>query len=175
MKKLFLNMTLASCLFSACGSKPDMAQSINIPKWAVDQPDLCGVGIQKLRGNLSTDRVIANAKARADLSRQIETKVRSMIKSYSATGEAESEDFTEESSKTAVINLSKTTINGAIPKKLVIKDENVYSLVCLNPGVLTNAISNMKQLSHAQRRALEKRAKLAYKELEKQMENYEDL
>ena len=53
-------------------------------------------------------------------------------------------------------------------------DNNIYSLVCLNPGVLTDAISNMKQLSSAQRRALEKRARLAHKELEEQMERYDD-
>jgi len=173
MKKLLCTI-LASFLITACGSSPDTAQKLNIPKWAVDQPDLCGLGIQKFRGNLSTDRTIANAKARSDLSRQIETKVKSMIKAYAATGEAQGEDFTEETSKLAVVNLSKTTINGAVPKKFDMMDNNIYSLVCLNPGVLTDAISNMKQLSSAQRRALEKRARLAHKELEEQMERYDD-
>ena len=70
--------------------------------------------------------------------------------------------------------MSKTTINGAVPKNFEMMENNVYSLVCLNPGVLTDAISNMKQLSNAQRRALEKRARLAHQELEEQMERYDD-
>jgi hypothetical protein len=173
MKNLLCTILVASIAI-ACGSAPDKAAKLNIPKWAVDQPDLCGLGIQKFRGNISTDRTVANAKARADLSRQIETKVKSMIKAYAATGEAEGEDFTEETSRIAVVNLSKTTINGAVPKKFDMMDDNIYTLVCLNPGVLTDAISNMKQLSHAQRAALEKRARLAHKDLEKQMETYDD-
>ena len=173
MKNLLCSILVASIVI-ACGSSPDTASKLNIPKWAVDQPDLCGLGIQKFRGNLSTDRTVANAKARSDLSRQIETKVKSMIKSYAATGEAQGEDFTEETSKLAVVNLSKSTINGAVPKKFDMMDNNIYSLVCLNPGVLTDAISNMKQLSNAQRRALEKRARLAHQELEEQMERYDD-
>jgi len=174
MKCLLFIYALLLCLLTACGQSPDLDKKFNMPKWAVDQPDLCGLGIQKFRGNLSTDKSVADAKARADLSRQIETKVKSMIKSYAASGEASGEDFTEETSKLAIVNLSKTTINGAVPKKFTMLDENTYSLVCLNPGVLTDAISNMKQLNHAQRRALEKRARLAHKELQKQMENYED-
>lgn len=174
MKNLFLVLALSMCLFSACGQSPDIDKKFNVPKWAVNQPDLCGLGIQKFRGNLSTDKTVANAKARSDLSRQIETKVKSMIKAYAATGESKGEDFTEETSKMAVVNLSKTTINGAVPKKFDMIDENVYSLVCLNPGVLTDAISSMKQLSNVQRRALERRAELAHKELDKQMESYDD-
>ena len=83
MKNLLCSILVASIVI-ACGSSPDTASKLNIPKWAVDQPDLCGLGIQKFRGNLSTDRTVANAKARSDLSRQIETKVRSMIKAYAA-------------------------------------------------------------------------------------------
>jgi len=173
MKKLLCTILVTSITI-ACSSSPENSSKLNIPKWAVDQPDLCGLGIQKFRGNLSTDRTVANAKARSDLSRQIETKVKSMIKSYSATGEAQEKSFTEETSKVAVVNLSKTSVNGAVPKKFEMMGDNIYTLVCLNPGVLTDAISNMKQLSNAQRRALEKRARLAHQELEEQMERYDD-
>ena len=62
MKNLLCSILVASIVI-ACGSAPDTASKLNIPKWAVEQPDLCGLGIQKFRGNLSTDRTIANAKA----------------------------------------------------------------------------------------------------------------
>ena len=171
MKNIFLLLALSS-LVVACGSdKGDIGP--NYPEWVASPPDLCGVGIQKKRGNLGAAIKLAVAQGRVSLSQQIETKVKSMVKSYNAEGGNADGDISEEMSKMAAVNLSKTTLNGAVPKKNYLKDkENVFALVCLNPGVLSDAISNMKQLSNAQRKALENRAKQAHEDLEKQMENY---
>jgi hypothetical protein len=171
MKNIFL-LLAASSLLIACGGTPK-ATGPNYPEWVTTPPDLCGVGIQKRRGNLGAALKLADAQGRVALSQQIETKVKSMVKSYNAEGGNADGDISEEMSKTASVNLSKTTLNGAVPKKKYLKDpENVFSLVCLNPGILSEAINNMKQLSNAQRKALERRAKQAHEDLEKQMENY---
>ena len=60
------------------------------------------------------------------------------------------------------------------PKKAYLSkaDKQFYSLVCLDPNVLTDAINGMKALGQAQRAALAKRAKAAEEDLAKQMENY---
>jgi len=47
--------------------------------------------------------------------------------------------------------------------------------VCLNPGVLTDAINGMKELGDAQRAALAKRAQAAQVEMETQMKNYDNM
>ena len=172
MKKL-LCAILCIALNTACGSSPEVS-TVNMPKWAVDQPELCGLGVQKLRGNIGTDRKFSIARGRADLSSQIETKVKSMIRAYEASGEESSKDFTEELTRSAAVNLSKTTLNGSIPSKLAIIDNNVFTLVCLKPDVLTDEINKMNILNNAQKEALRRRAKIAHRELEEQMERYED-
>lgn len=172
MNKLF-NLVLCIFVFNACGSSPEVT-NMDMPKWASQQPDLCGLGIYKTKNNLSAARTFAIARARIDLSRQIETKVKSMIKDYAASGEESSKEFTEELTRTASVNLSKTTINGSIPVKLGSMNGNVFSLVCLKPNVLTDAINNMNLLNEAQRKALQRRSKIAHKDLKEQMKRYND-
>ena len=172
MKKLF-NLILCITVFSACGSSSEVA-TMNMPKWALQQPDLCGLGVYKAKNNLSAARIFAIARARTDLSGQIETKVKSMIKDYTASGEEASNEFTEELTRAASVNLSKTTINGSIPVKLGTLSGNVFSLVCLKPNVLTDAINNMNLLNEAQRKALQRRAKIAHNDLKEQMKRYDD-
>ena len=173
MKKLLCTIVCIA-LNTACGSSPEVETSIRMPKWAINQPELCGLGVQKMRGNIGTDRRYSIARGRADLSSQIETKVKSMIRSYEASGEESSKDFTEELTRSAAINLSKTTLNGSIPAKLSVIDNNIFTLVCLKPDVLTNEINKMNMLNNAQKAALRRRAKIAHQELEDQMERYDD-
>jgi hypothetical protein len=121
-------------------------------------------------------RTNASAKARTDLSAQLETKVKSMIKSYNAEGGTPDGDISEEMSTQASVNLSKTTMNGSMTKKTYLSkgDNQLYALVCLKPDVLTDAINQMNELNAAQRKALERRAKKAHEELDEAMKNYDD-
>jgi len=153
----------------SCGSSN---QAANMPKWVTSQPELCGVGIHKQRGNLGSDRSFSVAKGRLDLGKKLETKIMSMMKLYEETGEVEAESFTEELARSASVSLSKTVVNGSNPEKVIDDGLYVYSLVCLKPGALTEAIGDMKTLSHAQKKALARRAQSAQKELAEYMENY---
>lgn len=174
---LSLFTVLASiCLITACGGGPNgksMPETENLPEWVLSQPPLCGVGIQKFRGNVGSAKSFAESKARTDLSRQLETKVRSMIKQYNQEGGTENGDISEELSTQATVTLSKQTLNGAVPKKSDMRDGQFYSLVCLEPDALTDAINNMKALNNAQRKALSRRAAVAHEELKDAMENYD--
>lgn len=163
-------------LVSACGGGPtgkSMPEVSNLPEWVMSQPPLCGVGIQNFRGNVGSAKTFAESKAREDLSRQIETRVKSMIKQYNQEGGTEDGDISEELSTRATMTLSKQTLNGAVPKKADMRDNNYYALVCLEPGALTDAINNMKILNNAQRKALARRAAVAHEELKEAMENYD--
>jgi len=167
MKKLLFTILLVfniSCSSSSPNTK--------MPKWALSQPELCGVGIHKKRGNLGSDRTFSVAKGRLDLGKKLETKIMSMTKFYEATGEVDEENFTEELAKSASVSLSKTIVNGSNPDKVIEDSLYVYSLVCIKPGSLTDAISQMNTLSHAQRKALARRAEIAQKDLSENMENY---
>jgi hypothetical protein len=139
----------------------------------MNQPPLCGVGIQKMRGNLGAAKSFAEASARDDLARQIETRVKSMIKQYNQEGGNESGDISEELSTKAALSLAKQTVNGSVPKQSDIRDQQFFTLVCLEPDALTNAINNMRVLKGAQRKALARRAEQAHEELSEAMENYD--
>ena len=161
-------------LLSACGSDPKAApEADNLPEWFLSQPPLCGVGVQKFRGNMGAAKSFAESKARDDLSRQLETRVKSMIKQYNQEGGTEDGEISEELSTQAAVTLSKTTLQGSVPKKADVRDGNFYSLVCLEPGTLTEAINGMKQLGAAQRKALARRAARAHEELKEAMETYD--
>lgn len=165
----------ASFMLSACGSsapKMDPAAQ-NLPEWVMNQPPLCGVGIQKFRGNLGSAKRFAESSAREDLSRQLETRVKGMIKQYNQEGGTEDGDISEELSTRAVLTLTKQTLNGAVPKKSEMRDGQFFSLVCLETDALTDAINNMKTLKGAQRKALARRAAAAHEELKEAMENYD--
>ena len=178
MNKFLIPFTVLIALpFMGCGAKSGKSTAsggVDMPPWAMDQPDLCGVGIVKYRGNLGSAKSAAESKARVDISTQIETKVSSMVKNYNSEGGTADGDFSEEKIDQVSKTLSKQTLNGAIPKKAYISktDQQYFSLVCLNPGVLTDAINNMKELGAAQRKALAKRAEKAHEDLDKAMENY---
>lgn len=178
MKKIiFALISVAGFMLGGCGGAAPAAKGgapSDMPAWVMEQPPLCGVGIQKFRGNLGAAKAAAEGKARDDLSRQLETKVKNMIKSYQAEGGTADGDFSEEQTTNVSVQLSKSTLNGSRPKKAYLSkaDKQFYSLVCLDPNVLTDAINGMKALGQAQRAALAKRAKAAEEDLAKQMENY---
>jgi hypothetical protein len=155
----------------ACGSSPKTTNSF-LPEWVSEQPDLCGVGIQKVKTHIGTARKFSIGDARVDLSKKLETKVKSMVTSYAQSGEEDAEGFDENLSTAVSKNLSKTVLNGSVPSKFVIDAEYAYSLVCLKPDVLTDAINQMTQLNSAQRKALSRRAALMHKELDEQMKDY---
>ena len=178
MKKIiFALMSVGGFMLAGCGGGAPAGKGgtpSDMPGWVMEQPPLCGVGIQKFRGNLGAAKAAAEGKARDDLSRQLETKVKNMIKSYQAEGGTADGDFSEEQTTNVSVQLSKSTLQGARPKKAYLskEDKQFYSLVCLDPGVLTDAIAGMKELGEAQRKALANRAKAAEADLMKQMENY---
>ena len=165
----------AASMLTACGtSAPKVDPAVeNLPEWVMNQPPLCGVGIQKFRGNLGASKRFAESSAREDLSRQLETRVKGMIKQYNQEGGTEDGDISEELSTRAVLTLTKQTLNGAVPKKSDMRDGQFFSLVCLETDALTDAINNMKVLGAAQRKALARRAAVAHEELKEAMENYD--
>ena len=167
MKKLLL--VLLSTFIIACGSSSNISE---FPEWVQNQPDLCGVGIYKLRGSLGSSRTFSVERGRTDLSKKLETKVRSMVRDYEESGETGEEGFGENLSRAVFYNLSKTTINGSNASKLAVSNGYMYSLVCIKTDGLTEALDKMNKLSDAQRKALSRRAQLAQDELEEQMKNY---
>ena len=165
-----------TCL--ACGGQ-DLVKagnsSMNVPKWALNPPELCALGTQKMRNDLGAAKDIAESKGRASLSRQLESKVKSMIKNYNQEGGNTEGDISESLSTSVSKELSKQTLNGSIPKKTNLVDGQVYTLVCLAPNAFTQAFNDMKTLNKVQRAQLTKRAEMADEELEEAMKTYAEM
>jgi hypothetical protein len=174
-----MGLSMLACGGGSAVVKADTDDSggFDMPQWVMTQPPLCGVGVSKFRGNIGAAKSSAEDGGRVDLSRQLETKVKSMIQKYIAEGGTADGDFSEEKTTQVSTSLSKTTLRGSAPKQAYLskKDKQFYSLVCLNPGVLTDAINGMKELGEAQRAALAKRAKVAQVEMETQMKDYDSM
>ena len=103
----------AVLLFSVgCAKKVETAsvKGMDMPPWALNQPDLCGVGMVKFRGNLGAAKSAAESRARVDISKQIETKVKAMVKDYISEGGNADGDFSEEQIDQTSITISITCL-----------------------------------------------------------------
>ena len=126
-------------------------------------------------GDIGQAKISAEDNARNDLSRQIETKTGSRIKKYNQSTKASGEAVSETNRQEVTQSLSKVTLNGAVPIKSEIMNEQFYSLVCLKPGTLADAINNMSKLSEAQRAAVVKRAKETGQDLQNALKSYDQM
>ena len=160
----------------ACGSgeKSVQVNGADIPAWALTPPDLCSAGSQTIGKDFGAAQRLAESRARTGMSRQLETKVKSMIVNYNQEGRAEDGEISEALSTEVTKLLSKQTLNGSTPVKAKVSNNQYFSLVCLKPNALTEALEGMKALNDAQRKALSRRAKTAQKDLEKEMKAYDE-
>ena len=109
MVSVFGLLLLAGCAGSKSASKSD------VPDWYLNPPKyedrFVGVG-DALRPQLSLSKTVATARAKAEVSRALETKMSTMVKSYlQASGlgaDASALEFTEDVTK----SVSSTTLKG---------------------------------------------------------------
>lgn len=166
---VFLAITV---LLPACGGRQPQPESRGFgdePKWALDVPDGCGVGTVEYRGNRSLARNASNARARDDLARQLETSIQGMLSDYVAQGEVDGRDFTEERIVQVSRQVVDTTLVGTVPVATYVTrgdSQQMYSLVCIKPDALAEAIAGMQGLSDRQRQLLQERAEHEYRQLD---------
>ena len=109
MVSVFGLLLLAGCAGSKSASKSD------VPDWYLNPPNyedkFVGVG-DALRPQLSLSKTVATARAKAEVSRVLETKMSTMVRSYlQASGlgaDASALEFTEDVTK----SVSSTTLKG---------------------------------------------------------------
>ena len=167
---VFFALLSFALLLPACGGRqqPESRGFGDEPKWALNVPDGCGVGSVEYRGNRSLARNAANARARDDLARQLETSIQGMLSDYVAQGEVDGRDFTEERIVQVSRQVVDTTLVGTVPvATYVTRDsQQMYSLVCIQPDALAEAIEGMQTLSERQRHLLHERAEYEYRKLD---------
>lgn len=155
------------------------AELVGAPQWVLmgcaqlggDQTPICGVGSFSGTRNISIARSGAIGRARTDLARNLQVKVKALYKDYQATTTG-GEDFgTAANDEQHVVDVSKqitkTTLSGtAVAATWMSQTGTLWVLVKLDPEAFSKALSGMKQLDENVRRAIVERANEAFKELD---------
>lgn len=191
MIRIFLGATaLAAVIATAgCGSKevtPDEQlpnEFAGAPSWVLEGCSaywgddggarICGVGDAKIGRSMSIARTKATSRARTEISRTLETKVKNMMKDFQEqVTDGESEMNAEQFSSTT-ISLSKATLNGtSVQKTWISSTEQLYILVALDVEAFENSVREMDNMSNKLRSFIEARAKKSFAELDEEMEDY---
>ncbi|MAD61222.1 MAG: hypothetical protein CMH49_06915, partial [Myxococcales bacterium] len=78
-----LSLLWLSSMLSACGTA---TSSSPLPPWVMNTPLGCGLGSLQINGSMTLAKSGAIAKGRADLARQIQTRIENVIKTYRSEG-----------------------------------------------------------------------------------------
>ncbi len=134
---------------------------------------LCGVGSAKVGSNMSMARTKATSRARAEISRTLETKVKSMIKDFQEQVTDGESEMTAEQFTSTTVSLSKATLNGTTPiDTWYSPTRQIYMLVALDVESFSNSVKAMDEMSDKLRTFIEARAKKSFTELDEEMEDY---
>jgi len=149
----------------------------NAPPWVqgscdvvsedADEPKLCGVGSIGGTRNISLARTSAVARARTDLARTLQNRVKAMIKDYQAT----TGDQLSVGDEQHVVDLSKQITNmnvsGTKVHETWVSTRNTYwAVVVLDVESFKRNLAEMKQINEKVREAIIQRADRAFKELD---------
>jgi len=174
--------TLALALVG-CGSSPPKPQNalqaelVGAPKWASgacqlglqNKKGICGTGSVSGMTNVALARSAAEGRARTELARSLQTRVKAMLKDYQAATQGgpgnltASEQHIEDVSK----QITDQTLTGTRLEDTWISNAGTFwALVVLDTDAFKDSMNNMKQLDERMRAAIVKRADKAFSELD---------
>lgn len=138
-----------------------------------DGARLCGVGDAKIGRSMSLARTKATSRARVEISRTLETKVKNMIKDFQEQVTDGESEMTAEQFSSTTVSLSKSTLNGtSIQQTWVSATSQLYVLVALDIESFENSLREMDEMSSQLRSFIESRARKSFTELGEEMEGY---
>jgi ribosomal protein S20 len=141
--------------------------------WGDDGARVCGVGDAKIGSSMSIARTKAGARARAEISRTLESKVKNMIKDYQEQITDGESEMTPEQFTSTTVTLSKATLNGTAQKATWIsQNAQIYMLFALDVDSFNNSMRDMDSMSDKLRSFIEARSKKSFQELDEEMEDY---
>ena len=187
--RLILGMTALVVVVVGCGKNvttPDEQfpnQFAGAPPWVLQGCSafwgddggarLCGVGDAKVGSNRSIARIKATSRARAEISRTLETKVKNMIKDFQEQVTDGESEMTAEQFTTTTVSLSKATLNGtSVMDTWYSASGQIYTLVALDVESFSNSVKEMDEMSDRLRTFIDARAKKSFMELDDEMADY---
>ena len=178
-------MAFAAAFAFACSSGGDTSEVqgefAGAPAWVVQGCSaywgddggarVCGVGSMGGTKNIGLARTAAIGRARTEIARSLQTKVKAMLKDYQATttgGEefgtaAADEQYIEDVSK----QISSMDLSGtSLQDTWMSPSGTLYALVALDVDTFNESMAEMKNLSESIRKAVQERAEDSFRELE---------
>jgi hypothetical protein len=174
----FWNTMVLSFLIVGCSAKKAKlgaaaANAAVLEKNWIDNPpsDACAVGSAPLSPGMSSMARTASASAaRAELARQIKTKIEGMVKTYQSVEMAGKKGVSEQK----ITNINTDIVNMEIPgsKIRATKERNgeLHALVCIDPESMQEAIGKMNSMSESMRSAISSRMNDELKDLDARIE-----
>ena len=134
---------------------------------------ICGVGDAKVGRSMSIARTKATSRARAEISRTLETKVKNMVKDFQEQVTDGESEMTAEQFSSTTVSLSKATLNGTSQQDTWVSPTGqIYMLVALDVEAFNNSVREMDDMNDKLRSFIEARAKKSFTELDEEMEDY---
>jgi len=185
-----LGLVCISAFALACAGRPgpsDMPESsilADAPDWVLqscsaywgdNDARICGVGSAGGTKNISLARNAAIGRARTEIARSLQLKVKSMLKDYQATTTGGEEYGTHAADEQHIVDVSKqlTDIDlvGVEQQDMWISPSGqVYVLMVYDAEKFSMAVSGMKNLSDQIRTAVIERADESFRELDEELE-----
>jgi hypothetical protein len=182
-RSINLAMFGGACLLAACGGSATpapknalQAEAQGLPPWALgdcretldDKHMLCGSGSVQGMSNLGLARSAAEGRARTELSRTLQVRVKEMLKDYQAAtqGGAENETASEQHIEDVSRQITDMTLVGSRVKDTFISDSGTFwALVVLDSSAFKTSLDE-KGLDPATRQAILERADRSFSQLD---------
>jgi hypothetical protein len=177
-----LSAVSAACfLLGACGGPEQpkdalQAEMVGLPKWALgncqealeNKHALCASGSVQGMSNLGLARSAAEGRARTELARSLQVRVKSMLKDYQAAtqGGPESQTASEQHIEDVSKQITDLTLSGSrIQDTFVSETGTFWALVVLDAEAFKVALDS-KDLDAQTRQAIIERADKSFSELD---------
>jgi hypothetical protein len=136
-----------------------------------DNKVICGEGSMAGTQNMSMAQSASAGRARTSLARELDLKVKSMLKDYQATTTGGANFGSAANDEQHVVDAAKqvtdTTLSGTeISQTWVSSQSTLHTLVCLNVDRFKGIVGGMAQLDESIRAAVVQRADAAWAELD---------
>lgn len=172
---------LCSAGLGACG-KPSpktalAAEMENLPPWALGKCEeslknkgaLCGSGSVQGMSSVSLARSAAEGRARTELARVLQVRVKSMLKDYQSAAqggpdnETTSEQYIEDTSK----QITDVTLSGSrLEETFVTETGTFWALVVLDVNAFKDSLQQANALNDQVRAAIIERADRSFQQLD---------
>ncbi len=180
--QLVLALTIPTLI--GCGGSPApkdslKAETVGLPGWALgkcqdslkNKNALCASGSVQGMTNVGLARSAAEGRARTELARILQVRVKSMLKDYQAAtqggpdNETASEQHVEDVSK----QITDVTLSGSRVEDTFISETGTFwALVALDPDDFKESLKGMKNLDERVRAHIVQRADAAFRDLDRQ-------